>query len=566
MRLRALTAPTAVCDSSRIVQDSAASAPARQAVDLQRFAWSRPLARDYCRRFEPLAPFYAGNPSSRDAWASAIARTRAHPRDRGRLVSLLTAQQARRGAPRAAVASAERLADPGSVAVVTGQQAGLFGGPLYTLLKALTAVQLASMVTREHGVPAVPVFWIDGEDHDWDEVSSVVVLDAEYQARRVTVPRPPGAGELPVAAVTLDGGVDAAIEGLRTALAPTEFTAQLLDELARAYAAGRGMADAFGRWLEVVLGPLGVVVYDSADPAAKPLVAPVFVRELAEPGRTFEEAAQAGAELEALGYHSQVAPHPDGVALFRLDPGRHPIRRAAGGLVVGDASVDAETLRREAESSPERFSPNVLLRPLVQDTIFPTVCYVSGPSELAYLGQLGGVYRRFGVPMPLVYPRATATILDAGAARFLARYEVPLESLQPQDEAELNRLLEALLPPAVEASLDASTKAVEESLAAVIAAVPTVDPTLEGAARSTLGRMTHDLRTLHQKVIHAAKRRDETLRRQFHRAQAQAFPNGHPQERELGFVFFLNRYGPALPEILLRELPLDLGRHWVLTL
>ncbi len=171
----------------------------------------------------------------------------------------------------------------------------------------------------------------------------------------------------------------------------------------------------------------------------------------------------------------------------------------------------------------------------------------------------------FGVPMPLFFPRLSATILDSAGARFLAKHDLPLEALQARDESALNRLLAASLPPAVDEALHHAEDAIERSMNALITAVPAIDPTLEGAARSTLGKLQHDLATLRGKVISAAKKRDETLRRQFQRAQAQAFPDGVPQERAIGGISLLNRYGPALIERLLGDLPLDLGHHWVLT-
>jgi len=548
------------------VQESSASPIARRAVDLRTVSLARRLAVDYAHDFEALRAFYAGNPADPAAWRETIGRVQARGRDRARLQTTLEAQLARRGAPPAARAAAARLAEPETVAIVTGQQAGLFGGPLYTLLKALTAVKLAERTQAETGTPTVAVFWIDAEDHDWDEVATASVLDAELRLRRVTLPRAPGAGELPVASVALDGRITDAIAELRDALPSTEFTEELVDDLARAYQPGVGMAEAFGRWIERWLGHLGLVVFDAADAAAKPLAAPVFERELLDPGRTARLAAEAGAALEAAGYHAQVGTHPEAVALFRLDPGRHPIRRVGAQFVSGETTYAAADLAREAVEHPERFSPNVLLRPLVQDTIFPTVCYVSGPSELAYLGQLREVYAAFGLPMPLVAPRVTATLLDSASTRFLAKYGVPFDALQPQDEAWLNRLLESQLPPAVEHALHEAGRAVQERLADVIASVPAIDPTLEGAARSTLGKMEHDLRTLHSKVIHAAKRRDETLRRQFTRARALAFPGGHLQEREVTFIAFLNRYGPALVDLLGQDLPLEAGQHWVFTM
>jgi uncharacterized protein YllA (UPF0747 family) len=221
---------------------------------------------------------------------------------------------------------------------------------------------------------------------------------------------------------------------------------------------------------------------------------------------------------------------------------------------------------RDAKARPGTFSPNVLLRPIVQDALFPTICYVAGPSELAYLGQLRAVYEQFGVPMPLMFPRSTATLLDSGATRFLERYGVPFLDLRTPDESALNRLLEAQLPAGVEQSLRDAASQTQQAMARVVEALRTLDPTLEGAAKTTLGKMEHELRSLHTKVIHAAKKRHETLRRQFVRAQAQAFPHGHPQERTLGVVYFLNKYGPGLVDLLLEELPIDLGQHWLITL
>jgi uncharacterized protein YllA (UPF0747 family) len=168
--------------------------------------------------------------------------------------------------------------------------------------------------------------------------------------------------------------------------------------------------------------------------------------------------------------------------------------------------------------------------------------------------------------MPLFYPRASATILDSAALRFLTKYKLPLEALQAQDEAALNELLKTQIPPVVDEAFNETTLGIEAHMTRLMQAIPALDPTLEGAARSTLERMQRDLQTLHGKMIQAAKRRDETLRRQFIHARALAFPGGHAQERTIGFVSFLNQYGPALVPRLDEELPLDLGRHWIVTI
>jgi bacillithiol biosynthesis cysteine-adding enzyme BshC len=551
--------------SINITGSSLSESSVRIPVDVRRFPWIRKLAADYAYDFHAVAPFFAGDPSNRDDWARAIARTQAHPRRRDAIAAVIAAQQRRRQAPARAIDAGRQLADAGTVAIVTGQQAGLFGGPLFTLLKALTAIKLAEQVAREHHVPAIAVFWVEAEDHDWNEVRSCAVFDDQLEARDVSLPARPAADPVPVANVILDESIGQIIDDLAHIVPSTEFTPALVAQLRAAYAPGVGMADAFARWIEGILGGRGLIVYDASDPASKPLAAELFARELAA-GQTSRLAAAAGADMVRRGYHAQVNNQDESLALFLLDGSRRPIRRQDGRLFAGDTSFETAALQQEASDQPARFSPGVLLRPVVQDALFPTACYVAGPNELAYLGQLRGVYEHFGVPMPLMYPRASATLLDSASLRFLTKYQLPLEALQAQDEAALNALLELQIPPAVEESFSAAARAIDVQMATLIQAIPAIDPTLEGAAKSTLGRMQHDLQTLHGKMIQAAKRRDETLRRQFTRARALAFPRGHAQERTIGFVSLLNQYGPALIDRLHEELPLDIGHHWVIAI
>jgi bacillithiol synthase len=538
----------------------------RVGVDVRRFPWIRPLAGDYANDFSKVRALYAGDPTDSAAWRDAVARARNFKRAHQAIADVLGAQQARRNAPAEARSAAAKLADRRTVAVVTGQQAGAFGGPMYTLLKAITAIQLARKAAREHDTEVVAIFWIDAEDHDWNEIASCTVLDATSQPRTITLPPPDRAGEMPVAALKLDARVEQSLSELSAAVPGTEFTEWVIGSLRGAYRPGAGIAEAFALWLESLLGPHGLVVFESSDPAAKPLAADVFTRELRSPGTAAALAAAAGEALNALGHAPQVELQRDSLSLFYIDGARLPIRRQDDAFQIGTSTHDGKALAAEAERDPARFSPNVLLRPIVQDTLFPTICYVAGPSELAYLGQLGGVYREFGVPMPLIHPRASATLIDSAAARFLSRYKVPLEALHVRDESVLNRLLESQLPESVEHALREAEDSVQRSIKRVAEVMPALDPTLVGAAKTTLGKMQHDLQALRAKVIHAAKRKNETLRRQFSGAKSQVFPGGTPQERTIAAVCFLNLYGPVLVDRLLEDLPLDLGQHWVMTI
>ena len=534
------------------------------AIELAAFPWSRPLVNSYIAEFPKVSAFFAGDSAKQADWRSTIDRVRRSRADRGSVSPILARQLERRGAPAKAKVAAAILDDEATVAIVTGQQAGLFGGPLYTLLKAITAIQLARWVEAELGTPAVPVFWVEGDDHDWAEVRGAQFLDADLTLKSAVAKDPCGAGAQCVANLSLRDD-DTALECLADGLPRTEFSEELLASLRRHYAPGRGCAEAFARWMDHLLGDHGLVVFEANDPAAKPLVADIFARELGHPGRTSELVRQRAASMRDLDYEPQLDPGDNAVSLFYLDAdGRHAIRRQAVDTNARQPSVEA--LRAQALSHPERFSPNVVLRPIVQDRLFPTVCYVAGPSEMVYHGQLGDVYQECGVERPLVHPRLSATILDSATARFLTRHRLSLLDLHTDMDGVLRRLVEQELPPGIDDAFLAATDALAAHSSRLRQAVAQVDQTLAGAVDTTETRVREVFGTLQSKVIQAAKRKDETLRRQLSRAMSLVYPGETPQERGLSAVYFLNKYGPGLCEALLTLSPFPVGKHHVLHL
>ena len=306
--------------------------------------------------------------------------------------SAIAAQQPRRGAPtRIAGNATALLANPDTVAIVTGQQAGMFGGPLFTVLKAISAIQLARRALAELGTPVVPVFWVAAEDHDWEEIASVHgPRRAAPAAAPLRVPPPEGAGDRPVGALTLDDHVDAALDELDSALAATEFTLVAARRALRAtYQPGAGVGDAFARWMESFLGQHGLVVFDVDRSRVKPLLRDLFRREVASPGGRHRWRRKAGEALAACGHSRRWCRRPTRCRSSGWTaPARRPRQHQEDRLRRRRPTLSAADLEEEAAQSPEHFSPNVLLRPVVQDTLFPTICYVAGPSELAYLGQL----------------------------------------------------------------------------------------------------------------------------------------------------------------------------------
>lgn len=365
-----------------------------------------------------------------------------------------------------------------------------------------------------------------------------------------------GAGVRRSGDITLDARVAATIGALFAAMPTTAFTGDLRAVITECYEPGRSMAEAYARFIEHLLGRHGLVVFESADPAAKPLASELFAEELRHPGRSSALAAAAGERSRALGFPPQVVAVEGSAALFRLTPSREAIR----------VPFDGDPLAQDALAHPERFSPNVLLRPVVQDWMFPNVAYVAGPGELAYHGQLEDIYKAFHVPRPLIYPRASASIMNAASLRFLSKHGMPFAALARPDESALNGLIQAHLPPGVTTSFAGAGDAVRERWNGLIGEMPLVDPTLAGAARASLARVEHELERLQWKVVRAVKRRESTLRRQFTHAQALAFPGGAPQERVLGVAYFANQHGPALVDRLIAELPTEMGSHWIVAI
>jgi len=533
-------------------------------VDYQRLSWTSRLARDYSHAFDKVADYYSSPPNLNGNWSNII-KARQSARPDTAVSDVLEKQLSERQAPAAALAAVRKFRHQESVAVVTGQQAGLFGGPLFTFLKALTAIKLARQLADKYRTPVVPVFWVDGEDHDLEEIAHCSILDTSLALHKTTLPLDEQKG-VPASLIRLDDTIASTISSLEANLSPTEFTEQLINDLKNTYQPGVRLVESFARWLDQLFGHHGLVVYDASDVAMKPFVQGLFMEELKCPGQTSRLAANAGAKLESSGYRAQVVPAQDAVALFRIDGTRQAIKVAGDHFRIEDQTLTADEMFTELQHNPSSFSPNVLLRPLTQDVLFPTIAYVSGPNELGYLGQLRQVYKAFKVPMPVIYPRATVTVVNTATLKFLDRYKVDFSELQAQDDSLLNTLIASQIPTEVEQALKGTEQAITERLDTLSNVVQAIDITLAGTVKSTRGRMEKDLRNLRTKIIQAAKRRDETLRRQFNRARSQTFPNGDPQERAVSGVYFLNKYGPAFIDRLFEDLPIDPGDHWLLNI
>jgi len=510
------------------------------------------IAADYSTHAPGAAGFFAGDYREPEVWLHKAEEVqRATRADRRRVIEALRRQQEQLNAGPQSMAALAALASPDALAIVTGQQAGLFGGPLYTLYKALTTCKLARYWSGRLGKPVVPVFYVVSEDHDFIEVQGAGYLEGGQHYKKA-IYSPAGLGErAPVGSVTLDIGIEAVLQELAASVTDSGFKAEIIALLASCYREGAGFASAFTGWYARLLGELGMVFLDPADPELKRLAAPLFRGELEEQV-TVERMEIVNEELQASGYHIQLPVHPLRPGLFLLRDGRHSLERAEGGyrnLHTGEILTIDELL-----AAPEQLSPKAALRPLFEDYLLPTLAYVGGPGEIAYWAQLKGVYAGFGLPMPLVVPRAGFTLVEGRSRRTLERFGIDALEMVRQPEAILAALREKLVPADLAGEFGELEELIEQRWSVLLGRITALDQTLQIPAEKSLQQLLHTLRQLEQKVVRAAESRESSGHTQIAALTAAILPGGILQERQLNAVPFLCRHGRGLIDQLYRTI------------
>lgn len=464
------------------------------------------------------------------------------------LLRALAAQNGRLAPSLAREAHLAALAG-GAPAVVTGQQMGLFLGPLFTLYKAASAIRVARALAEESGRPVVPVFWLQTEDHDLAEIASVRVGRPHGEPLTLALPAS-AAGRIPVAHIALPDEVVALLDALRAELAHLPHGLAHCERLARHYRPGAGWASAFSGLLAELFADEGLVLLDPRDPAIAALAGPVHAKALEDAERIAAALEARVAELAAAGQGPQVsirsgAPlsffHPHGVAgpRYRLERGGNGYETAGGGT-----RHTVSELLGALEADPLSFSSSALLRPIVQDSLLPTVAYVGGPAEVAYFAQLPPLYEAFALPMPLVVPRARFRVVDERTGHLLERLGLsPSDAERPETEL-LSRLQGGKDAADAAAEIEGALCApFEKALGALAPRLEAAGPGLGAAVEKTLGSVRGAVHKLAAKYESAVLHRDATRVEEVRRIQRMLHPGGGPQERLLGLATFAARFG-----------------------
>jgi bacillithiol biosynthesis cysteine-adding enzyme BshC len=527
------------------------------------------LVKDYVGRFNdsPVKNFFLlppGDFSDRfkqfatkrsAAWATAAEQ-------RATLVKLLGEQHESNGTRNVAVqANLDRLGKSNAVAIVTGQQVGIFGGPLYSLYKILTTIKLAARLHGENpSLEFVPVFWLETEDHDIEEATSIGILDRDFTHRVIRyepsdLPQPLAQtqktwrkqiGPLPIESAALEATIGKLIEALQ----PTEFTEPMIEKLRSCYDDRQTFGTAFAKLLDLFFAEDGLLVLDANDATAKQLAEALFKKELSTSPQLSETIIHQTAELEEH-YHGQVKPRA--LNFFYLEGGeRYPLVEKEGLEDGQERAFFLQPTKRVLTQSdllskvaiePERFSPNVVLRPLYQDMLLPTVAYVAGPGEIAYFAQFKSAYQWAGIPMPVIEPRLSATIVEDRFQKLLEKQGLNIEDILSGGREKVQSFLDGLSDAELAPKFEAAMHSTEAAIEGLRENVSRTDATLGDALSTLKGKLSTAIRDFLAKTLAADRKRHANVKGQFEKLLSALMPRDSLQERELSIFYFINKYG-----------------------
>ena len=456
-----------------------------------------------------------------------------------------------------------------TIAVVTGQQLGILGGPLYTIYKILTAIRLANQLTERYDeYKFVPVFWLEGDDHDFNEVRSINLFDSENKIINLGYKEEISDDDAKqsIGHINFDESLNEFFNKFETGLKDSDFKNELVVKLKECYQVGNSFKQSFKELIFWLFDEYGLVILDPQDPQIKSLLKPIFKKEVNDFALHTQKLIQVSAKLEEL-YHAQVKVKPVNL-FYHTDDGRYSVEPVEEifKLRRKRKQFTKDEILMEIENSPERFSPNVLLRPICQDYLLPTGFYIAGPSEIAYFAQVTPLYDFYDIVTPIVYPRSSATLLEKNVAAALEKYDLTmndvflgLDELKEKVIAELseNNIDKAFKEASNE--IDLTFDKLKENLFAI-------DKTLVDASARYRERVLSSINELKAKASKAQDTKHETTIRQLTRISNLLYPLGNLQEREINFTYFFNKYGKDFIRKIYDDISVTEFEHQVISL
>jgi len=518
------------------------------------------LFLEYLDRFEKVKSFYFHLPVL--TAVTRVARKLDYPGERRAEVStILRKQNMALGAGADTLSNLDRL-EKGAVAVVSGQQVGLFSGPAYSVYKALTAIQIAEELTLS-GIPAVPVFWMATEDHDLDEVRHTTWFD-KGKLVRFELPALPESRR-PVGEIPLGAQIEPLVQEAAELLA-NQGSDLLAEYLIESYGPEETYGSAFGKLFTRLFAQHGLVLMDPLDDGLHKVAAPLYQHALAERDALSEKLLERGKDLDRAGFDAQVKVTARSTLLFRMDEGgRQVITASADKFQSGERTWEREELVHKTHTEPEQFSPNALFRPVVQDYLLPTAAYIAGPAEIAYFAQSEVVYRHLLGRMPVILPRAGFTLVDAKANKLLRRYGLAVEDVWAGSQGLRHKMERQSVPGSLSKYFERNQKQIAKMLAQLGKQIEKLDPTLKGTVERARKRIEYHVDKLRRKAGRAQDQKTGLLSEHERYLESLLYPHKGPQERDLCLLPFLARWGAGgLSELQNHSTGKKIGHHFII--
>ncbi|MEW6050587.1 MAG: bacillithiol biosynthesis cysteine-adding enzyme BshC [Candidatus Zixiibacteriota bacterium] len=516
--------------------------------------------------------FLADLPSARRLYGSgdlpAVAQQLdRHAAHRPSMVHILRCQNTAFGASERTLAAIEQLLDPKALCVFAGQQAGLFGGPMMTLIKALGAVNRARQFSQELGRPVVPIFWIAADDHDFAEANHTWLLNRESELVRVSYDTPPASAlSMGKTRFSDQEALDRAISAYRASLGETEFTLWLYDLLDRSYTSGETFVSAFGRFMAALTTDTGLILFDPSDPEVKRLAAPFFGSMLDRQVAITDAIHGANQLLRESGYHVQVEKDQQATHLFLDQNARTPVTRDSGQFRAGDRSYDEHELRSIIDSEPERLSPDALLRPVMQSYLLPVVGQLGGPSEIAYFAQMSSLFPLFDLPAPVRLARPTLTLVESRYEKMMDEFGITFDELTGDIELVVNRVLTASFPADLEQRYSQLRADVASRFEEFSSQSLQFDPSVSEFAKQTFGKIDFSLRQFEDKLFAGHKKKQKEMRDRLYRLGRSLYPNRGLQERTLNVAYFVAKHGREIVSFVHQRMDANQTAHQLISL
>jgi len=529
------------------------------------------LYADYTTHFEKVAQFYSGNYKEKNSWTDKLNALQKKNYERTLLLRILNEQNREYQSGIKTLANIDLLGNDNTFAVVTGQQLGLFTGPLYTVYKAITAVKLAEKLSGDFSeYNFVPVFWLEGEDHDFEEINKLKFINSsgelsiiEYLIGGKSIEKNIGA----TGNVVIDEYANQFFSSVESSLPRTDYSSGLLDAMKGYYKQGQSFNNAFAGFFNHLYEDSGLIFLNPNHPELKKVVSPLFTKEINSNSEASKLAIQKSVELEER-YHAQIKAKALNLFTFHKG-GRYLIEPSENGdyfLKNSRQRFTKEELLSIAANTPELLSPNVVTRPLSQDTLLPTIAYVAGPAEIAYFAQLKPVYEYFDITMPIIFPRASVTLIEEKVQKVLEKYSLELIDLFGELEPMLMKVSEQVSEVKVDSLFTFLEQRIKEAVNEARFGIQQIDPTLNGTIDGTVAKFQQQLDVLKQKTQKAQQQKEEISLKQIKKAALNIFPNGNFQEREFTVVQYLNKYGPDFVKWIANEIVIDKFQHQIVTI